>query len=284
MAVFCYAYWPTLQWMVGEWINEPDYSHGFLVIPLSCIIAINRSGNFPGILDRTSILGLGLIAVAIGMRLVGRLIYADFLDAWSMIPLILGSLWYCWGWPAARWALPPVLFLFFLFPLPYRAESLLSWRLQGIATDLSTVFLRILGQPAVSEGHVVWIGAEKLQIEQACSGLRIFVGVCALAFFWAAITTRRLLDQVVLIVAAIPLAIISNALRITAIGLLYLWFAEKDQRNLIHDITGVAMIPIAFGFLWLTKAYWQSVCRPVKQITARELLGAAAKAAPSASK
>ena len=98
-----------------------------------------------------------------------------------------------------------------MIPMPYQAESLLSWKLQGIATNLSTAFLRVVGFAAVSEGHVIWLGDEKLMVEQACSGMRIFIGVAALAYFWAAMIRRSWIDRVVLLVAAIPLAVFVNA-------------------------------------------------------------------------
>ncbi len=168
--------------------------------------------------------------------------------------------------------LPAIAFLFFMFPMPYQAESLLSWKLQGVATQLSTVMLRVLGQPAVSEAHVVWIGGERLLIEQACSGLRIFIGVGALAYFWAAVSDRSWVDRVVILASAIPLAIIANSIRITVTGLLYGWFTDASTRNQIHDLTGFAMIPLAFAMLWGVKTYWEHLYRPVSQLTAKDFL------------
>lgn len=271
-AVLVYAYWPTLAWMVDAWQTEPDYSHGFIVLPLALMILYHRSDSFPGVTQGPRYAGLSLIVLAIAMRIASRAIYADFLDGWSILPLLAGTVWFLWGFQAMKWALPAIGFIIFMIPMPYQAESLLSWRLQGFATDLSTAMLRILGQPAVSEGHVVWIGSEKLLIEQACSGLRIFVGVGALAYFWAAIANRSWMDRLVILASAIPLAIIANSIRITVTGLLYGWFEDADARNLIHDVTGFAMIPLAFGMLWLVKTFWENLYRPVNQLTAKDFL------------
>jgi exosortase len=140
-------------------------------------------------------------------------------------------------------------------------ETMLSWRLQGVATDLSTFLLRVLGQPAVSEGHVIWIGTEQLQVEEACSGLRIFVGMTAFAYFWAAVNDRSWTDRVVILLSAVPAAILVNALRIVAIGMLYPYFS------------GYAMILVSFLLLGGLSAYWQALYRPVQKLTAGDLLG-----------
>ncbi|MEM9828789.1 MAG: exosortase/archaeosortase family protein, partial [Planctomycetota bacterium] len=159
-----YVYWPTILWMAENWESEPDYGHGWIVAPIAGIIAMRRSDLYPGTAKTAHWMGAGLIVLAILMRLVGRLIYADFLDAYSILPMIAGGVWCLFGLRAMLWSLPAIGFLLFAVPLPYRAESLLSFQLQGIATKLSTVLLTILGQPAAAEGNVIWLGDEKLQI------------------------------------------------------------------------------------------------------------------------
>ncbi|MEM8668680.1 MAG: exosortase/archaeosortase family protein [Planctomycetota bacterium] len=270
-AVF-YAYWPTLIWMEDAWRNEPDYSHGYLVPILAVLLCWHRRDSFPGIRTTPSWGGLSLVVLAIVMRVVGRLIYADFLDAWSILPLISGLVWVVLGPAALKWASPAIAFLFLMFPLPYQAESMMSWKLQGIATDLSTVFLRILGQPAVAEGHVIWFNEERLLVEEACSGLRIFIGVAALAFFWSAMVKRSWVDRLVLLASVLPLAVFVNAVRITTVGILYQFYDDIQIQDRIHDISGYLMIPFAFGLLWLLKTYWEHLYRPVELLTAKDFV------------
>jgi exosortase len=233
-----------------------------------------RRDSFPGIASSASWAGLWLIGAAIVMRFLGRLIYADFMDGWSMVPMVAGVVWLLLGFEAMKWALPAIAFLILMIPMPYQAESLLSWKLQGFATDLSTVFLRVLGQPAVSEGHVIWLNEQRLMVEEACSGLRIFIGVAALAYFWAAMATRSWIDRIVLLALAVPLAIFVNSIRITVVGLLYQRFDDPAQQTTIHDVSGYLMIPLAFGLLWLVKTYWEHLFRPVEQLTAKDFVPA----------
>ncbi|MFG0255221.1 MAG: exosortase/archaeosortase family protein [Rhodopirellula sp. JB053] len=272
LAVFLYAYWPTLAWMEETWNREPDYSHGYLVPLLAIMMLWQRIHKFPGVRSTPSYTGTLLIFTAIAMRFAGRMLYMDFLDGYSMLPMIAGIVWVLLGWEAMKWAMPAIVFLFFMIPLPYQAETLLSWKLQGIATGLSTTLLRVAGQPAVAEGHVIWISDQRLLVEQACSGLRIFIGVAALDYFWAVMADRKWIDRLFLLVAVVPLAVVVNAIRIVSVGLLYQWFESDAMRSAIHDWTGYLMIPAAFGMLWAIKVYWQALYRPVEQLTAKDFV------------
>lgn len=271
VAFLIWAYWPTLAWMEQQWRNEPDYSHGYLVVPLAALIAYSRLDLFPGIRPRISWAGISLLLLAIAMRVVGRLGYMDFMDGWSLLPWVAGVTWMLLGPKALRWALPAIAFLILLVPLPYRAESLLSWKLQGVATEASTALLRVLGQPAVSEGHTIWLGQSQLMVEEACSGLRIFVGIGALAFFWASVVRRSWLDRIVILASSLPLAILANVIRVTVMALFSKHF-EGAALDRIHDWMGFAMIALAALMLWAFKTYWEHLYRPVEIMTAGRLL------------
>jgi exosortase len=273
VALLIWAYWPTFLWMEQQWRTEPDYSHGYLVVPLAALIAYSRLDLFPGVRPQISWAGISLLLLAIAVRVVGRLGYMDFMDGWSLLPWVAGVTWMLVGPKALRWALPSVAFLLLLVPLPYRAESLLSWKLQGVATEASTALLRIFGQPAVSEGHTIWLGQSQLMVEDACSGLRIFVGIGALAFFWASMVRRAWLDRVVILVAALPLAILANVIRVTAMALFSKHF-EGAVLDSIHDWMGFAMIALAAFMLWAVKTYWEYLYRPVEILTAGRMLAA----------
>ncbi len=252
-----FAFLPTIEYLSERWSNEPDYSHGFLVVPLALLLVWIKRETFPGISQRVSWGGAFLIAVAALLHSASRLLYMDFLDGYSIPVLVAGLVWLLAGWPALRWSTAPILFLFMMVPLPYRFETGLSWTLQGIATHISAAMLLILGQPAVMTGHVISIGEQNLLVEEACSGLRIFVGVMALAFFWAATVKRNWIDGIIILVAAVPLALLVNALRICVIGLTISKFDSKEAQTLIHDWSGYLMIPTAALLLWAIKLYWE---------------------------
>ena len=97
LLVLIYSFWPTLQWIVGAWNSQPDYSHGYLVIPLALTILAHRIGLFRGIAIKPSYAGLSLLVLSIAMRVAAAMVYAEFLDAWAILPLIAGAIWFLLG-------------------------------------------------------------------------------------------------------------------------------------------------------------------------------------------
>ena len=253
-ALFIWAYWPTLVNLAAAWDREPDYSHGYLVPPLALLFLWMRRDRFPGADLQYAWLGLALLALSVAARVFGAWVYVDAIDGWSMLLWWGGVACLLLGVRGAFWAAPSVLFLGFMVPLPFSAERLLSLPLQRVATKLSVVSLQMLGQPALSEGNVILLEDHRLEVAQACSGLRIFMGIIALAFAYV-VTTRGTWWQKGLIVLAVgPIALISNAARIVITGLLYQFVSGRTAEKFSHDFAGYLMIVFAaalFGmFLW----------------------------------
>ncbi|MFO0817946.1 MAG: exosortase/archaeosortase family protein [Pirellulales bacterium] len=282
-ATFFWAYWPTLSGLVAAWDREADYSHGYLVAPLALWFLWSRRDQFPGIDRRYAWLGLVLIGVSFGIRAVGAALFVDAIDGWSMIPWLAGAVWVVCGPRVARWSAPAIAFLVFMIPLPFMIERGLSVPLQRIATQLSVAALQTLGRPALAEGNVILLGDYRLEVAEACSGLRIFMSVVALACAYALIARRPWWQKVVLMLAIAPIALVANASRIVATGLMYEFASSDLARRFSHDFAGWMMIPLAaalFGFtLWyLGKLVRVEECVDPRMMPRRGELGAKAEA------
>lgn len=269
-----WAYWPTLVWMEDQWRHEPDYSHGYLVIPLALLLLHYRREMFPGFAPRISWGGISLLLLAIGLRVAGRFAYMDFLDGWTLVPWVAGLVWMFCGLSVLRWAAPAVLFLLLLVPMPYRAESLLSTKLQTLATTLSVGALRVIGLPVVPEGNTIWLEDQQMGVEEACSGLRIFVGMAAMGYFVAVLARRHWLDRVVVLAAALPIAIFVNVFRVAATVIAF-HFLPVSLTHLAHDLLGFAMILLGAGLLFAVKAFWERLYHQVDNYIAPVILRSA---------
>jgi exosortase len=181
--------------------------------------------------------------------------YLEALDAWTLPLWLAGCVYFLFGWNCLKWCLPSLFFLYFMIPLPYSVERWLSLPLQKVATDISTVLLQILGEPAISEGNTIWLGEHQLFVEEACSGLRIFVGVFALAFAYLLFTRWAWWQKLLVLFAAIPVALFANSLRIVATALLNEHASGEAARKFNHDLSGVVMIPLAAFLFWLLLNY-----------------------------
>jgi exosortase len=204
---------------------------------------------------RPSLSGAALLLFACGLRVAAGMFYLAPLDGWTIPIWLAGAVWLVAGWRCLMWSLPAIVFLWFMIPIPFTAESWFSVPLQAIATQLSTSCLVMLGQPALAEGNTIWLGDQQLFIEEACSGLRIFVGIFALAFAFALFSRWSWWQKALALVAALPIAIVANMTRVVVTGLLYQYSSSEAARHFSHDISGLVMIPFAAGLFWLFLLY-----------------------------
>ncbi|WP_425616567.1 exosortase/archaeosortase family protein [Anatilimnocola sp. NA78] len=272
LAVGVWAYWPTLLEMRNAWERESDYSHGYLVAPLAAFFLWWRRDSFPGVGRSSWLLGSALIAAGIGLRMVAGAFYFESIDGWSILPWIAGAVAILFGSAALRWAAPSIAFLFFMVPLPFRMESMLSLPLQGIATKLSCWILQLLGQPAIAEGHTILIGEYTMEIAEACSGLRLFVSIFALAFAYLMLVRKAWWERVLLVLSVPAIAIAANAIRIVVTSLMYQYVSGEAAKKFSHDFAGWAMIPLAAAMFWLVLWYLGKVLREQEQLTVSALV------------
>lgn len=266
LATFLWSYWPTLNNIVGAWIHQPDYSHGFMVLPVALIFLWARRSSFPSGSIQPGIAGAGLLLVAGLLRVVAGLFFLQPLDGWTIPIWLAGAVWLLLGWQCLRWSLSSIVFLWFLVPIPYTAERWLSLPLQRIATKLSTIFLQMLGQPAISEGNTIWLGDHQFFVEEACSGMRIFVGIFALAFVYILFTRWNWWQKLLVLIASVPVAIVANVTRIVVTGLLYQFVSGAAADKFSHDIAGLVMIPFAAVLFWLFLVYLDRLLPEVEEV------------------
>jgi exosortase len=270
LAAGVWAYWPTLVEMVGQWNNQPDYSHGFLVLPLALFFLWTKRATFPQREISPSMYGAGLLLVACGLRYVAAALYLGPLDGWTIPIWVSGAVWLLAGWRVLLWCLPSIAFLWFMVPIPFTAESWLSVPLQAVATKLSTASLLMLGQPAIAEGNTIWLGEHQMFVEEACSGLRIFVGIFALAFAFALFSNWSWWQKGLALAAALPIAIVANVARVVTTGLLYQLASSDAAKRFSHDLSGLVMIPFAALLFWLFLMYLERLFPKAEVVSAFE--------------
>lgn len=251
VALFAWAYWPTFAQLAERWYRVPDYSHGFLVIPCALLFLWARRSTRPPLSPDARWLGLIVVLGALAFRVAGARMFLPAFDAWSIMPWLAGvSLW-VGGKRFFIWCLPAILFLFFMVPLPYRAEHALNVPLRNAAASSGTFLLQCLGQPAVQEGTLIVLEDEEFEVAKECSGLRMLMGVCALAFAYVVLSRGPYWQKVLILLSALPVAVAANVLRVTATAL-FCHFVDSDGiRDIIHDSAGWVTFAIAAGLFSL---------------------------------
>jgi len=251
MGIVIWAYWSTLSEVVERWANDPQYSHGFLVPLFSVYLLWARRNQLRTGVFEPRWWGLGIVGIAVVLRLLSHFFYQPWLDTGSLLVCLIGVTAAVGGRRALIWAGPSILFLVFMLPLPYRTQTMLGGSLQRVATGASAYALQTLGVPAVTEGNVILLTSAKLGVVEACSGLSMLFTFFALATAVAIVAERSWIEKIVIFLSAIPIAILANVARITITGLLYEASQDNMARAVFHDGAGWLMMPLALGLLLL---------------------------------
>jgi exosortase len=256
------SYAHPIRHLIDIWWSEPSYSHGFLVVPIGVLILWLRRDRLAKVKIQPNILGwAGLLAL-----LAVRYLLFQRNELWmeeATIPFIIACLILAFGgWGLLLWAAPGLLFSGLMLPLPPTLNLYLAAPLQTVATMASAMLLVLVGLPVLSEGHIIFVGTEPLEVARACNGLSMLLSfVTLIAAVVLLASDRPMWERIVLFLSTIPIALASNILRIVITAWCYYLFGSKAVVNygfgkttvgdLGHDAAGWGMMPIALGLVLL---------------------------------
>jgi exosortase len=209
-----------------------------------------RRSKMPAKEVRPSANGLAMMGMGAIVLLSGGCFCQDTIDGLALPVFLAGVVMVLGGWPALRWSWPSIIFLVFMIPLPWTVENAVGPPLQSLATLASTFSLQSLGFLAFSEGNVIQMSDAKIGVVEACSGLSMLISFFALAVGMALVIARPLLDKIVLVLSAIPVALLANIARITFTGVLHEMIGGTIADKFYHDMAGWVMIPFALVLYW----------------------------------
>ena len=267
VATAVWAYWPGLIGLLETWQSDPDYNHGFLVVPIAVWLLWQRRDRLASLDIRPSWWGLALIAAAGIVRSLGAEFFIEQLDPYSIPIWIAGVVLLFGGWQLLKWSAGSIAFLWFMTPIPTSMIVGVSLPLQKISAVISTWTLHLFAQPAVRQGTTISLGEQIMDVERACSGLRICYGILALAVAYVVLVRPKLLRGMLLIAAAVPVAILANSARVTGTGLLFLVVSGEKAHQYAHDFAGIMMLPLAVALLWLVHRTLEKVIAAFERST-----------------
>jgi hypothetical protein len=153
-----WAFFPTLDWLVGKWWNDPSYSHGFLV-PLAAGFIVYRRRPADGVWFSAPqpLVAGGVLVLTLALRGLAGGLLLNQLDAFALLLSVAAVVLGVGGWRLLKNCWTGLVFLLFLVPLTYEMEQNLGGPLKVIATVSSTYLLQTLGLPAVATGNLIHI-------------------------------------------------------------------------------------------------------------------------------
>jgi exosortase len=251
-ALFMIIYIPIIVEMAGDWYDDDNYSHGFL-IPLVSAFLIWRKRQT--IKESITPIGInpGLILVIFGMILYVLATAAAeyFTLRFSLVVTLFGLVWFLYGRQIIKITWFEILFLLFMIPLPYVIYNSMTFPMQLFATKVTVKILNFIGMSAIRQGNIIHLPGYSLEVAEACSGLRSLISLLALGAVYARLTQKDFARQIILFLSTIPIAIAANIFRIlfTAVGAYTVSRELADE--FLHELSGMMVFVVAFIMLFL---------------------------------
>ncbi len=248
------AYWPEVHRMLYRWQHDGNWSHGWLVPLFSLYFLHQRRAELARVKFRTNWLGLVGLVVALAIQLyflyitpMGYPRSISFVMAICSIALLLG------GWSFFRVVWFPICFLMFAMPLPEQQYVQLTMPLRHVASTVAAWLMSVF----VPNLHVdvsgvvidyVYRGTTgQLNVEEACSGMRLIMAFMTLGVAMAYLGDRPLWQRGVMVLACVPIAVFCNMIRVTTTGFLHVYGYKNLTDGSAHELLGLAMLPVALG-------------------------------------
>jgi exosortase len=247
-ALIALCYWPVLVRLVTQWNNDEDMGHGFFVPILAAYIAWQKRNEFLAEPAQPNWLGLGLVVYACLQLCVATLGAELFLARTAIVLSIIGAVLFLGGTKRLRVMAFPLFLLFFMVPIPAILYSQITFPLQLLASQVAETALMAIGIPVLREGNILELAGQKLSVVEACSGIRSLLTLSFLSLIYGYFFEAKIWLRVVLFLSTIPIAIVANATRVTATGII------ADSRpelahGLFHTAEGFVIWVVSLAIL-----------------------------------
>jgi exosortase len=252
-AAIAVAYWSVLVSLVRQWASDDNYSHGFFVLPLALYFVWERRETLKRTEAHPDVAGALLIVASLLVYLAGVFGAELFLTRVSLIGVIAGSVLFLLGRRHLRVLAFPILFLLLMVPLPSIVFNQIAFPLQLAASQMGEASIAAAGVPVLREGNILHLPTRSLEVVEACSGIRSLVSLLMLAIVLGYFTERRAGGRIIIALAAVPLAILANAARITGTGLAGEWVSPAAADGFFHAFSGWLMFVVATAGLFFVQ-------------------------------
>ena len=230
---------------IGElwrvWTERPEYSYGPFIPCLTAFLIWQRRDRLERVPAVGSWFGPLLVALAVLLRLAGDLATSSILVEYGLVVAIFGIALSYLGVPGLRLLFMPLLFLFFMIPLPEFLLQSLSTHLQAVSSQLGVAFIRFCDISVHLDGNVIDLGTMKLQVAEACSGLRYLFAMLTLGFVVAYFFKGPLWKRIVIFLAAFPITVLMNSFRIGLVGVTVEYFGRSAAEGVLHEFEGLGI-------------------------------------------
>ncbi len=255
IAISAYLFYPGFSQMVRWWMNREEYSHGFLIPIVACYFIWQKRFELEILEFKSSWVGLLILLLGLFVGLIGIKGSILTIQQYAFVICIYGIIYTLVGQKVFRLLWAPLLLLMFMVPLPSFLYATLSQKLQLISSAIGVAVIRLFDISVYLEGNVIDLGVYKLQVVEACSGLRYLFPLMSFGFICGYLFSAPLWQRIVIFLTTIPITVLMNSFRIGMIGVLVNYFGIEQAEGFLHDFEGwiifMACVGILFLEMWL---------------------------------
>jgi exosortase D (VPLPA-CTERM-specific) len=240
-ALSLWLFWDGLSYMWVAWVDAPEYSHAMLIPPIAAFLIWQQKDRLERVRFEGSGWGVVLVLLGGGLLVLGQLATIYILVQYAYLVTLVGLVLSFTGKRAFRFIAMPLFVLLFMIPLPQFFTNNLSLNLQLLSSELGVWFMRLFDISVYVEGNVIDLGGYKLQVADACSGLRYLFPLMTLGFLMAYFYKGALWKRVVLFLSSIPITLLMNSLRVGIIGVTVEHWGIGMAEGFLHEFQGWAV-------------------------------------------
>ena len=254
---------------LGQAWGTAEYSHGPLIPLISLYLFLRELRNGPPIPAQATDRGPGLLLItfALVVAVLGNLVRIPDIVTYAFILWTGGVVLTAFGWKRGRTHWAPVLHLVFMLPLPQFVYWQLTIFLQGVSSEIGVWFVAAAGVPVFLDGNIIDLGVYKLQVAEACSGLRYLFPILSFSYLFSILYRGPLWHKAVLLLAAAPITVLMNSFRIGVIGVLVNSYGIEHAEGFLHFFEGWVIFLACVGILFAMAAALQRLTRDPKPLS-----------------
>jgi exosortase len=248
--------------LARQWWDEPDYSHGFLVPLFSAFVLWCRRDSLRRVVPRPSWTGMLMLCLSLGVLVLGTLGAELFLQRISLLGVLAGLVVWFWGWPMLRATVFPLLLLLLMIPFPGVIYYQIVFPLQILASRMATWILHLLNLfPVVREGNVIVLPSTRLEVAEACSGVRSLLSLLTIAVMYSYLAEKNNLIRWTLCLLVLPIAVAGNAGRVVFAAISAELGGASAAEGWAHFLSGLFLFLFSTLLLLLCHAVLASLAR-----------------------
>lgn len=258
-AAFALLYWPVLQKLALDWARNDDYSYGFLIAPIAAYFVVQRRRRLEALPAAPSLWGLAVVGASLALLVLGLLGAELFLTRIAMIATLAGGVLFVLGWRHLGVLSFPIAFLLLMIPMPTIVANQIVFPLQLLASRAGELSLSAAGIPVLREGNLIVLASTTLEVAEACSGIRSLMSLLTVGIVYAYFSDRRFGVRATIALSTIPIAIVTNGMRIAGTGFASHYYGAAGAEGFLHAFAGWLIFVVAFVMLAATARVLQLI-------------------------